>query len=91
MEPYCLVLWLETDEVGVMARIPESVVAIAQRCGWHVLARESEIPYVEPALSQFDWRPLWTFWQIRNLMLCSCRLFKQPPNLFCACGLKTFR
>jgi hypothetical protein len=43
MGPCCLVLYLESDEVGTMMRIPEACADIARRQGWHVLGRDSEI------------------------------------------------
>jgi hypothetical protein len=54
MEPYCLVLFLESEEVGVVKYIPERDIPIARAQGWHLLGRDSDMwppPDIEPSQS----------------------------------------
>jgi len=54
MEPYCLVLFMESNEVGVVKWIPERDIPIARSQGWHVMATDSDLlppPEIEPAQS----------------------------------------
>ena len=47
------VVFLDSEHSGVMMEIPESCVPIAKRCGWHVLAKDSDFPQseIDPAQS----------------------------------------
>lgn len=53
--PYCVIAFEENDRLHTM-RLPESLIHYAVTKGWHVLARDSEMPQgphdpVEPAQS----------------------------------------
>lgn len=50
--PYCVIAYVENDRLHTM-RLPESLIHYALAKGWHVLARDSEMPQgphdIEPA------------------------------------------
>ena len=48
MEPYCLVLFMQSEEIGVVKYIPERDLPIARAQGWHLMAMDSEMPPSDP-------------------------------------------
>ena len=52
--PYCVIAFVENERLHTM-RLPESLIHYATEKGWHVLARDSDMPNgphdIEPAQS----------------------------------------